>query len=79
MPLHWPRRHRASAQCLRGVYRLKARCVSITGMAEGEVANSKQAEQPGRLSVVATTTDGIHLLTLAGEIDTTPAISSGRP
>ncbi|WP_309062435.1 hypothetical protein [Streptomyces sp.] len=47
-------------------------------MAEGEVANSKQAEQPGRLSVVATT-DGIHVLTLAGEIDTTPAISSGRP
>jgi stage II sporulation protein AA (anti-sigma F factor antagonist) len=38
-------------------------------MAEGEMAHTGQAEQPGRLSVASTATDGVHVLTLAGEID----------
>ncbi|MFJ9026430.1 STAS domain-containing protein [Streptomyces sp. NPDC102259] len=38
-------------------------------MAEGEMADTGQAEQPGQLSVVSTATDGILVLTLAGEID----------
>ncbi|MEU7426290.1 STAS domain-containing protein [Streptomyces sp. NPDC040750] len=39
-------------------------------MAEAERTGTEHAEQPdGRLSVVATTTDGIRVLTLAGEID----------
>jgi stage II sporulation protein AA (anti-sigma F factor antagonist) len=38
-------------------------------MAEGEMADTGQAEQPGQLSVVCTATDGIRVLTLAGEID----------
>ncbi|MER7837779.1 STAS domain-containing protein [Streptomyces sp. NPDC096040] len=38
-------------------------------MAEEEVAETEQAVQPGELSVVATATDGVHVLTLAGEID----------
>lgn len=33
------------------------------------MADTEQAEQPGRLSVVTSTTEGIHVLTLAGEID----------
>ncbi|MET7695945.1 STAS domain-containing protein [Streptomyces sp. NPDC005483] len=38
-------------------------------MAEGKMADTGQAEQPGQLSVVSTATDGIRVLTLAGEID----------
>ncbi|MFD5268833.1 STAS domain-containing protein [Streptomyces sp. NPDC058335] len=38
-------------------------------MAEGEMADTGQAAQPGQLSVVSTATDGIRVLTLAGEID----------
>ncbi|MEU6366568.1 STAS domain-containing protein [Streptomyces sp. NPDC046931] len=38
-------------------------------MAEEEVTDTEQAVQPGELSVVATVTDGIHVLTVAGEID----------
>lgn len=38
-------------------------------MAEGRAAHTEKAEQPGRLSVVTTTTDGIRVLTVAGEID----------
>ncbi|WP_308460673.1 STAS domain-containing protein [Streptomyces sp. Ru72] len=38
-------------------------------MAEGEIANTEHAVQPGQLSVVSNTTDGIRVLTLAGEID----------
>ncbi|MEW2306862.1 STAS domain-containing protein [Streptomyces sp. NPDC006655] len=38
-------------------------------MAEGEMADTGQAEQPGQLSVVSAATDGIRVLTLAGEID----------
>ncbi|MEU9924931.1 STAS domain-containing protein [Streptomyces griseoluteus] len=38
-------------------------------MAEEEVAGIKKAVQPEQLSIVATTTDGIHVLTVAGEID----------
>ncbi|MDL5198646.1 STAS domain-containing protein [Streptomyces sp. ALI-76-A] len=38
-------------------------------MAEGEMADTGQAAQPARLSVVSTATDGIRVLTLAGEID----------
>ena len=38
-------------------------------MAHGRSTDTAQAEQPGRLSVTATTTDGIHVLTVAGEID----------
>ncbi|MEU3520920.1 STAS domain-containing protein [Streptomyces sp. NPDC006654] len=37
-------------------------------MAEG-MTDTGHAEQPGRLSVVSTATDGIRVLTLAGEID----------
>ncbi|MFF9360327.1 STAS domain-containing protein [Streptomyces griseoluteus] len=33
------------------------------------MADNKKAVQPEQLSVVATTTDGIHVLTVAGEID----------
>ncbi|MFF2205502.1 STAS domain-containing protein [Streptomyces sp. NPDC058145] len=38
-------------------------------MAEEEVPETEQAVQPEQLSVVATATDGIHVLTVAGEID----------
>jgi stage II sporulation protein AA (anti-sigma F factor antagonist) len=38
-------------------------------MAESEMADTGQAAQPGQLSVVSTATDGICVLTLAGEID----------
>ncbi|MFF8595878.1 STAS domain-containing protein [Streptomyces sp. NPDC015220] len=38
-------------------------------MAEEEVTGSEQAVQPGRLSVAASTTGGVHVITLAGEID----------
>jgi stage II sporulation protein AA (anti-sigma F factor antagonist) len=38
-------------------------------MAEGKMADTGQAAQPARLSVVSTDTDGIRVLTLAGEID----------
>jgi stage II sporulation protein AA (anti-sigma F factor antagonist) len=38
-------------------------------MAEGKVGDTGQAAQPARLSVVSTGTDGIRVLTLAGEID----------
>ncbi|MFF4276878.1 STAS domain-containing protein [Streptomyces sp. NPDC001536] len=38
-------------------------------MADGEMADTGQAAQPGRLTVVSTATDGIRVLTLAGEID----------
>ncbi|MEU0333825.1 STAS domain-containing protein [Streptomyces sp. NPDC006193] len=38
-------------------------------MAEGRMTDTGQAEQAGGLSVVATATDGIRVLTLAGEID----------
>lgn len=38
-------------------------------MAEGEVADTEPATQAGELSIVASVTDGIHVLTAAGEID----------
>ncbi|MEU7428763.1 hypothetical protein [Streptomyces sp. NPDC040750] len=38
-------------------------------MAEGRRTDTGQAEQVGGLSVVTTATDGIRVLTLAGEID----------
>ncbi|MGW2697770.1 STAS domain-containing protein [Streptomyces sp. NPDC001296] len=41
-------------------------------MGEGRIPDTEQAEQappPGGLSVVATSTDGIRVLTLIGEID----------
>ncbi|MFJ8782237.1 MULTISPECIES: STAS domain-containing protein [unclassified Streptomyces] len=38
-------------------------------MSEGEMADTGHAMQPGPLSVVSTATDGIRVLTLAGEID----------
>ncbi|MEU9471319.1 STAS domain-containing protein [Streptomyces avermitilis] len=38
-------------------------------MAEGEMADTGQAAEPGQLSVVSTATAGIRVLTLAGEID----------
>jgi stage II sporulation protein AA (anti-sigma F factor antagonist) len=38
-------------------------------MAEGDVPDIQTDEPAGRLSVVATATDGIRVLTLAGEID----------
>jgi stage II sporulation protein AA (anti-sigma F factor antagonist) len=33
------------------------------------MAHTEQAEQPGQLSVLSTTTDGIRVVTLSGEID----------
>jgi stage II sporulation protein AA (anti-sigma F factor antagonist) len=38
-------------------------------MSEAEMADTGHAMQPGPLSVVSTATDGIRVLTLAGEID----------
>ncbi|MGW2831619.1 STAS domain-containing protein [Streptomyces sp. NPDC001286] len=38
-------------------------------MAEGKTAGTEHGGQAGQLSVVATATDGIRVLTLAGEID----------
>ncbi|MGW4567055.1 STAS domain-containing protein [Streptomyces sp. NPDC004561] len=38
-------------------------------MAEEEVAHTGQAVQRGELSAVTTVTDGIHVLTVTGEID----------
>jgi stage II sporulation protein AA (anti-sigma F factor antagonist) len=38
-------------------------------MAEGEMAATEPTAQPGQLSVVSAATDGIRVLTLAGEID----------
>ncbi|MGA5499271.1 STAS domain-containing protein [Streptomyces cinereoruber] len=38
-------------------------------MAEREVTESGAADQAGRLSVVTTATDNIHVVSLAGEID----------
>ncbi|MGW4568981.1 STAS domain-containing protein [Streptomyces sp. NPDC004561] len=38
-------------------------------MAEAEMTNTGPTEQPGPLSVVSTTVDGIRVVTLAGEID----------
>ncbi|MFG2636731.1 STAS domain-containing protein [Streptomyces sp. NPDC048362] len=38
-------------------------------MAEAERTGTEHEQPGGRLSVVATTTDGIRVLTLAGEID----------
>ncbi|MGW2492109.1 STAS domain-containing protein [Streptomyces sp. NPDC001606] len=38
-------------------------------MAEAEMTGTEHAGQAGRLSVVTTATDGIRVLTLAGEID----------
>ncbi|MFF9623806.1 STAS domain-containing protein [Streptomyces griseosporeus] len=38
-------------------------------MSEGEMPGSEHAGQAGQLSVVATATDGVRVLTLAGEID----------
>jgi stage II sporulation protein AA (anti-sigma F factor antagonist) len=38
-------------------------------MAEGEMADTEPAARSGQLSVVSTTTDGIRVLTLVGEID----------
>ncbi|MFE1002278.1 STAS domain-containing protein [Streptomyces mutabilis] len=38
-------------------------------MAEGKMTGIERAEQTGRLSVVATATDGIRVVSLAGEID----------
>ncbi|MFE5403154.1 hypothetical protein ACFQ9Z_17760 [Streptomyces sp. NPDC056580] len=47
-------------------------------MAEGEVADIEQAVRWGRLSVAATTTDGVHVLTVAGEIDRHTGDALGR-
>lgn len=38
-------------------------------MAEGKKTGFERGEQAGRLSVVATATDGIRVVSLAGEID----------
>ncbi|MGY5012817.1 STAS domain-containing protein [Streptomyces sp. 900105755] len=38
-------------------------------MAEREVADTEQAMQVGELSIAASVADGIHVLTVAGEID----------
>ncbi|MDG9727113.1 MULTISPECIES: STAS domain-containing protein [unclassified Streptomyces] len=38
-------------------------------MVEGKKTGTERAEKSGRLSVVATATDGIHVVSLAGEID----------
>ncbi|MER5836281.1 STAS domain-containing protein [Streptomyces sp. NPDC002130] len=38
-------------------------------MAEGEMADTHRGEQPGQLSVVVTATEGIRVITVAGEID----------
>ncbi|MFD7130573.1 STAS domain-containing protein [Streptomyces sp. NPDC059894] len=38
-------------------------------MAEEEMTDTERAEQPGQLSAVCTETDGIRVVTLAGEID----------
>ncbi|MER6186104.1 STAS domain-containing protein [Streptomyces sp. NPDC001652] len=38
-------------------------------MADGEMTDTGQAAQPDRLTVLSTTTDGIRVLTLTGEID----------
>ncbi|MEU3525857.1 STAS domain-containing protein [Streptomyces sp. NPDC038707] len=38
-------------------------------MSEAEMTRAEHAGQAGRLSVVTTATDGIRVLTLAGEID----------
>ncbi|MER6038481.1 STAS domain-containing protein [Streptomyces sp. NPDC001835] len=38
-------------------------------MAEEEVTDTEQAVQPDQLSIAAAATDGIHVLTVAGEID----------
>ncbi|MEU3550583.1 MULTISPECIES: STAS domain-containing protein [Streptomyces] len=38
-------------------------------MAEGQMTGREQAAHTGRLSVVATATDGIRVLSLAGELD----------
>lgn len=38
-------------------------------MSEEEISGAEHTRQTGRLSVVATTTDGIRVLTVAGEID----------
>ncbi|WP_445280179.1 STAS domain-containing protein [Streptomyces sp. DSM 118148] len=38
-------------------------------MAEREVAETEQARRAGELSIAASVTDGIHVLTAAGEID----------
>ncbi|MDC2961522.1 STAS domain-containing protein [Streptomyces gilvifuscus] len=38
-------------------------------MPEEEISGAEHTRQTGRLSVVATTADGIRVLTLAGEID----------
>ncbi|MFF7970722.1 anti-sigma factor antagonist [Streptomyces sp. NPDC007905] len=38
-------------------------------MAEGEVADTEQAAQAGKLSTAISVTDGIHVVTVAGEID----------
>ncbi|MFM9500268.1 hypothetical protein ACKI1Q_42685 [Streptomyces galilaeus] len=38
-------------------------------MAEGKMADTGQGARPARLSVVSTATNGIRVLTLAGEID----------
>ncbi|MCZ9355365.1 STAS domain-containing protein [Streptomyces mutabilis] len=38
-------------------------------MAEGKMAGTERAEKSGRLSVVATATDDIRVVSLAGEID----------
>ncbi|MFJ8595203.1 STAS domain-containing protein [Streptomyces sp. NPDC093598] len=38
-------------------------------MAEGDMTNPEPAEQPGQLSVVSTTMEGIRVLMLTGEID----------
>ncbi|MFF4021146.1 STAS domain-containing protein [Streptomyces sp. NPDC001843] len=38
-------------------------------MPEGETPDTEQAAQPGQLSVASTATDGIRVITVAGEID----------
>ncbi len=40
-------------------------------MVEGEVTKTEKADPSGRLSVVATATDNIHVVSLNGEIDHT--------
>ncbi|MFF2385693.1 STAS domain-containing protein [Streptomyces sp. NPDC058108] len=38
-------------------------------MTEAEMTGTEQAGQPGRLSVVSTASDSIHVITLNGEVD----------
>ncbi|MGW5330572.1 STAS domain-containing protein [Streptomyces sp. NPDC004014] len=47
-------------------------------MAEEEVVDTKKAEQPEQLSIVATATDGINVLAVAGDIDHHTGVALSR-